>query len=153
MTAQTSTYTPSTVVSTDNAPVLRRALYANAAFSLISGLLFALMPARIAAFMGIAETRIFNVLSGAGFIQELGIGVMVFAAVVGFIATRRPITKAAGIAIFIADCVWIAASIALIVTRALPLSTAGFWMVLVIGDIVTALAVWEFIGVRRMTAG
>jgi hypothetical protein len=152
MTAQTSTYSPPTTTSTDNAPTLRRAFYANAAFSLISGLLFALMPARIAAYMGIAETRVFNILSGASFIQELGIGVIMFGVVVGFIATRRHISKAAGIAIFIADCGWVLGSIALIVTKALPLSTGGFWGVLVIGDIVLALAVWEFIGIRRMRA-
>jgi hypothetical protein len=136
----------------DDAPILRRALLANAIFSFLSGLLFTLRSTQVAEFLGIQDTRILGVISGGAFILELGIGILVFAGVVAFIASRPRISKRMGTAIVIGDCIWVVASIVLMVTKALPLTTPGFWAVMVVTDIVLAFAIWEFMGVRRKTA-
>ena len=149
MTTQAQTYNQSSTPA-DNAPTLRYALRANAVFSLLSGLLFVLDSAQVAEFLGIRNARVFNAMSGSTFILSLGVGILAFAAVVGFLSTRHPMSKRAGTAIFVGDSVWVLASILLIVEKALPLSTGGFWAVLVVTDIVLALAIWEFIGIRRM---
>lgn len=136
--------------SPDSALTLRRAFKTNAVFSFLSGLLFLLAPLPVAQFLGIHQTHIFNVIPGATFILSLGIGLLAFAGWVYLTAVSRPIARGAAIAILVGDAGWVVASILLIVTGALPLTTEGSWGVLIAADIVLGFAIWEFVGIRRM---
>jgi hypothetical protein len=142
--------TSSQFASEDNARILRRALKTNAVFSLLSGMLFLSASPQIAQFLGIHETNIFNSISGPTFILSLGIGLLGFASWVFLTATRQPIARGASIGIFVGDAAWVAASVILIVTKALPLTSEGSWGVLIVADIVLTFALWEFVGIRRM---
>jgi len=142
--------TPSFSSTPDNTSTLRYAFRANAAFSLISSLLLLFASNQVAIFLGIQPMQIFGRIPAASFILGLGIGLLGFAAWVGYTATHHPIDRRSATGILVADAAWVVASVLLLVTRALPLTAQGLWAVLIVTDIVLALAIWEFAGIRRL---
>lgn len=142
---------PTTVTqSASKASLLRRVLRGNAAFSILSGALIALFSGPVAAFLGIAETPIVGLFSGQVLMLEIGLGVLLFGLAVGFVATRPTINRRWAQAILVADVTWVLLSAALLLGQWLPLTTAGSWAVLIVADIVTAFAIAEYVGLRRM---
>ncbi len=139
--------------SADNALSLRTALRANALFSLVSGSLFLIESTEIANFLGIQKIFLFDRIRGAGLLMDLGIVLLGFAGWVAFTSMRKPINMHHPIWIFVADSVWVVTSIFLLTTKMLPFSSRGIWAVLIVADIVLALAIWEFVGIRKMTKG
>ena len=150
MTTQTSTYAPIGSTIQDKRSTLRRALKSNATFSALSGAICLLASAQVAEFLGIHNESIFGLMDGATFILELGIALIVFAGWVLFNGTRERIIKPAVIGIIIGDILWVAASGWLLLSNALPLSTAGGWTVLLLADVVLVFAFWQSVGLRRL---
>ena len=154
MTSQTLTST-SAVSSTESTIsqrdlLLRRVLYGNVEFSVASAGLFILASEQVASFIGIADTMVFNIINGRNFILVLGIGLILFALDVLFVATRKPINVKYAWMVVIADFIWVALSWLLLATGAIPFSNAGNWGVLIISDIVLLFAIAEVIGIRRI---
>lgn len=143
--------TPSLVLA-DNAPLLRRAFTVNAAASLAFGLLLIFDAQPIAAFLGIQHMQFFGAanVGAASIILDFGIVAVAFAAWVGYLATRRPISRSAAISVLALDSFMVADLALLLLSGALPLTTAGLWSILAVTDITLALAIWEYIGIRRM---
>ena len=137
--------------SQSQSSLLRTTLRTNAVFSIISGGLMILASAGIAAFLGIADATILGFLSGSSFILVLGIGVLLFGLGVLYDVTRPEFSRLYATAILVGDIVWVVASAILLLTHALPLSTAGNWTVLIVADIVTVFAIAEYIGLRRLS--
>jgi len=151
----TQTLTSSTLTSTDTITsqresLLRRVLYGNVIFSVISGGLFIIASEQIASFIGIGDNMVFNLINGASLISIIGIGIALFALDVLFVATHKPINvKYAGM-IAIADFIWVGLSWLLLATGVIPFSDAGNWGVLIISDIVLMFAIAEVVGIRRI---
>ena len=124
--------------------LLRRVLYANSAFSIVSGLIFMLAPAGVADFLGLLG------MAGSTFIAVIGIGILLFAAFVLYTATRERIKPRLAMSIIVMDSAWVLGSAVLLLTGALPLTTAGNWAVLIVADAVSVFAIIEYIGFRRI---
>ena len=119
---------------------LRRVLWANAFFSTATALLLLAAAAPLANWTGIQPPVVFLVL---------GVGLLLFAGVVAWIAQRATDNLALVRAIFLLDLAWVAASIALLLGGWLPLTTAGWWAVLLVADVVALFALLEYVGLRR----
>ena len=50
----------------------------------------------------------------------------------------------------VADVIWVLASMVIVLDGLVPLTTAGFWGVLIIADVVAVFAVLKYIGLRRL---
>lgn len=129
---------------------LRAMLYADEVSVLISGLLLIFAAAPIAEFLGIQETPVLF-FDGTGFLRLIGVGFFIFAGGV-FLAARESVLDPAKVKIIIAlNLGWCVASWLLLLTQALPLTTAGSWAVLLIADAVLVIALLEIWGLRRLS--
>ena len=131
--------------------LLRRVLYGNVVFSVISASLFFFASEQVASFIGIADTLVFDIINGVSFISLLSLGLAFFAFDVLFVATRKPINIQMAGVIAIADFIWVAGSWLLLATGAIPFSDMGNWAVLIVSDIVLIFGIAEVVGIRRIT--
>lgn len=122
--------------------LLRRTLFGNVIFSLLSSLLLLLASAPVAAFLGVPQA--------SGLFALLGVGILGFAAFVYWVQSRPALDTRFVWLIFVMDVLWVVASVVILVTNAFALSTEGRWAVLVIADIVAVFAVLEVIALRRL---
>lgn len=132
-----------------NDHLIRSALRANALFSTVSGLLFVLAASSIAEFLGIHQSRILGLLTGAGFILVLGLAILAFAGLLFYMTTRPVLDLSLARAVFVLDVAWVIVSLLILLSGALPLTTAGSWAVLIVSDIVAVFAIAEYVGLRR----
>jgi hypothetical protein len=109
---------------------LRRVLQANSFFSAISGaiLTFGAQPA--AAFLGLEPTWVLIVI---------GISLLFYAAGLFQTAAREPLNRQFAITAII------------MFTNRLPLTTAGWWAVAIVADVVAIFAAFQFYGLRQGT--
>lgn len=140
MAAQTTVSIRQTAAEQTDHVLLRRTLIANTLFSGTAGVAMALFSNPIASLMGVAAPE---------FVLFVGIGLIMFAAFVGMSAREVPLNRTKGWAIFWMDVLWVDASILLLLTNALNLSTAGNILVLVAAFGVADFAFFEWLGLRR----
>jgi hypothetical protein len=130
--------------------LLRRTLWGNAVFSVVSG---AVLVACATPFAAWATHQPLSVagLDLALVFELLGLGVILFGVLCGWAASRA--TLPAGIArlIFAADIAWVAAS-ALVLVLPASWTTAGIAGIVVVALVVADLAVLEYLGLRRLSA-
>ncbi len=123
-----------------NDSLLRRALLGNAAFSTLSGLVL------------LAAAGPLERLTGLGprwLLMAIGAGLLLFAVGLVADARRRPLgRRRAGVTIAM-DFGWVAGSAVLLVVGGL--SSAGWWTVALVAEIVLALALLQTYGLRRAT--
>ena len=130
--------------------LLRRTLWGNAAFSVISG-------AVLAAFAGpFADAASAEPLALAGLelavvFELLGIGVMAFGALCAWIASRDKLPEGWARVIFAADIAWVAGSIVVLLLPA-SWTVAGVAGIALLAVIVADLAILEYLGLRRLNA-
>ena len=135
-------------VSSDR--LLRRTLWGNAVFSVISGaalVAFATPFARLATeapltVMGLDLALVFELL---------GLGVVAFGAICAWAASRETLPRSWAQLIFAADIAWVVGS-ALVLMLPAAWTTAGIAGIAVVALIVADLAVLEYLGLRRLTA-
>ncbi len=133
------TVTPQTVTR-DTSPLLFRTLAANAAFSGLSGLLLALAPSSIAAWLG---------LPGNVLLAPLGLMLIGFAALLFFYVRRQAIRRVEALVISALDLGWVLGSIALVLFAPGLFSGTGVIAVLAVAAVVLlffegqALALWR----------
>ena len=139
MTTETA-YTTSMVTADDTA-FIRNVLKANALFSALSGLLCVLASTQVAAFLGIGEPTVITVL---------GVLLLIFAADLSFLATRRHISPKFVRAVMVADILWVVGSAVLLLTGWVPFSVGGKWIVGLAAVVVAVFAELEYIGLKRM---
>lgn len=126
---------------TKDSKMLSNALLANALFSGLSGLVFALDAGFLADFTGINSPFAFVMI---------GIGLLGFAAYLWQLRKSAPDYNASIVwGVIAADLLWVAGSAALLLSDALPLTVAGKWAVGMIADVVLGFAVWQYFGLRR----
>lgn len=128
--------------------LLRRTLWGNAVFSVISGAILAIFAgpfARVAAHAPVA----LGGLDLAIVFELLGLGVIVFGAICAWAASRQTLPVAWVRVIFAADLAWVAGSV-LVLTLPATWTTAGFAGIVVVALIVADLAILEYLGLRRL---
>lgn len=123
---------------------LKRALYANAIFSGISGLDFIIFSNRITEFLGWSTTWL---------IPAIGIGLILFAVYIVMVARKATPNASQVKSIIASDIAWIILSCVIIflpTTNLLGLTNGGKWAVAILADIVLVFAILQFLGLRRL---
>ena len=123
------------------ASFVRRVLLSNAAFGLASGLVCLLWAQALATALGLAQPWI---------VSGLGVGLLLFAGELAWIALQAPENRRALTTIFALDVAWVIASVILLFSGWAPPTPVGTWVVIMVADIVAVFAVLEFIGLRRL---
>jgi len=128
--------------------LLRRTLWGNAVFSVISGGLLAIFAKPFAAAAASAPVAVVG-LDLAGLFLLLGLGVVAFGVVCTWVAKADPLPRGLAQTILVADIAWVLGSAAVL---ALPASwtTAGVAGIVVLALIVADLALLEYLGLRRL---
>jgi hypothetical protein len=126
----------------DRFRTLRRAIRGNGIFSLTSGLILVLGANSITAFMGLTATAVF---------RTLGIILVIYGLDLFWVAAKSEIDRRLAWTAVILDIVWVVASYTLLLGGWLPLTTAGKWIIALIAEAVAVFAIWQYIGLRRVT--
>ena len=128
--------------------LLRRTLWGNAAFSVISGAGLAIFAGPFARAAAHAPVEVAG-LDFAIVLELLGLGVIAFGALCAWVASRSALAEGWARMIFGADLAWVAASVLVL---ALPASwtTAGIAGIGVVALIVADIAILEYLGLRRL---
>ena len=130
--------------------LLRRTLWANAVFSVISGAVLVAFAGPFAALATEAPLSVVG-LELAIVFELLGLGVVAFGLIAGWAASREILPRGLARAIFAADIAWVAGS-ALVLLLPASWSTIGIAGIAVVALIVADIAVLEYLGLRRLNA-
>jgi hypothetical protein len=122
--------------------LLRRALQVNASFSTISGLELVFAQRGVVRLLGLPET--INLMA-------LGIGLLVFAAILVFFSRKKPIKLLDAWIAVILDAAWVLGSYPLLFV--VPFSTSGKWVVGIVAEVVMVFALMQWLGIRRIRKG
>ncbi|MFI5000141.1 MAG: hypothetical protein ACHQK9_09705 [Reyranellales bacterium] len=128
--------------------LLRRTLWGNSMFSLVSGVLLAAFATPFAAAAARAPLTVVG-LDFATVLELLGVGVVIFGALCAWIASRNPLPGAWARAIFAADLAWVVGSVSVLLLPA-SWTTAGVVGIAILAVIVADLAILEYLGLRRL---
>jgi hypothetical protein len=128
-------------MNTNNQSTIRRILLGNTIFSGVSGLIFTFASAPIANFLDVDAPIV---------ILLIGLGIAAYATLIYWNASRSNISKTFVFATLIADSTWVLLSIILLLTKWVPFTVEGKWMVGVIAVIVDIFATLQFIEWRKM---
>lgn len=139
------------VVSRSPDHLLRRTLYGNAAFSVLSGAALALFAGSLARASVAAPATLLGLPLGMA-ILLLGIGVIGFGAICWFVASRPAMPVALARVILWADIGWVAGSALLLALGAPTLTGWGFALIIGLAIVVADLAIFEWLGLRRLAA-
>ena len=123
--------------------LLRRVLQANMVFSGLSGLLLAVDAGPLSRWLGVPAAWILMVI---------GIGLLGFAWQLFQTAKQSPMNLRQANAILLMDIAWVVGSALLLFTGWVSFTTAGWWAVLLVADVVALFAILEFVGIRRLQA-
>ncbi len=121
-----------------NDRLLRYSLRGNAAFSTLCGASALVFAAPLAETLGVPAP-----------IQLAGLGaqLLMFAALLGWLASRPEIRVGFALAVVVADVLWVIGTVPVIASGAL--TSAGNWTAILIANVVALLALLQYLGVRR----
>lgn len=131
----------------DRSLFLRRVLQGNAAFSTLSGLVMLVDSKPLANFLGLADPSVIS------YLLALGIGLLFWAMLAFWVSTQPTLGRTGVFTIIEGDLLWIAGSIILLISGWLPFSTAGYWAVAIVADVVALFAILQYVGWRRIAQG
>ena len=128
--------------------LLRRTLWGNAIFSVVSGVALAAFAGPFATAAAAGPVSVLG-LDLAILLELLGVGVVGFGALSAWAASRPTLPVGLARLIFAADIAWVAGSVLVL---ALPASwtTAGIAGIVVLALVVADLAILEYLGLRRL---
>jgi len=121
--------------------LLQRALQGNALFSAMSGLGFVLAPGWLARITGIRPALAFTIV---------GAGLVGYAAWLWLNARKEPVPRSTALVAIVGDSLWVIASVIVLMSGLLPLTTAGKWGVALVADVIGVFAILQLIGLRRL---
>ena len=124
---------------TDGSGLLRHALHANAAFSLLTGLALPAGAGPLPDLLGIHPA----------ISMSAGAGVIVFALGVRAISLLHAIPDALPVVVMAADAGWVAGSIVVIALPGLGITITGTLLIAVVAEIVGGFAVVKAVALRR----
>jgi len=129
--------------------LLRRTLWGNAIFSVVSGAVLAIFAAPFAAIAAHDPTTGLG-LDLAIIFELLGLGVIAFGALCAWIASRETMPQGWARLIFAADLAWVAGSVLVLAVPA-SWTAAGIAGIVLVALIVADLAILEYLGLRRLS--
>jgi len=121
--------------------LLLNTLRANAVFSFLCGTDAILFNQFFMDLFGISASYVFPVL---------GVGLLIFCAVVFYEAYRKPIKPSAVKAIIGQDVAWVVGSALIILTNVFSLSTTGLWLIAAVAVVVAAFAYFQYRGMKQL---
>jgi hypothetical protein len=128
--------------SSDSQLLLRRALYGNALFSVLSSIVILVANRRLVDLLG---------LQNIADLKALGIGLLMYAGWLFWNAKRQTIgIMEAWIAVTL-DMLWVVGSYALLF--AVTFSGRGKWIVVLVAEMVLLFGVMQWLGLRRVGRG
>jgi|SRR5215467_11223168 len=127
--------------SSSGSNLLRNTLRANGIFCAFCGLLLAVGAEPIATFLGWSTFIPLIVI---------GVGLLLYAALLLRRVARAPVDARTGMFYVIADTTWVIASVILLLTNWVPFTIDGNWAIAIQAIIVAAFALLQFIGVKRI---
>jgi hypothetical protein len=130
--------------------LLRRTLWGNAVFSVISGTILAAFATPFAAIAAHEPVTLAG-LDLAIVFELLGVGVILFGALCAWIASRPMLPNGLARLVFAADIAWVVASAVVLVLPA-SWTMAGIAGIAVVALVVADLAILEYLGLRRLEA-
>lgn len=122
-----------------SSPLLRRALLADAIFSGVSALLLTLDAALLAPLLSLPEA----------FLREVGLFLIVYAALVGWLGARQSAPKALVLIVIVGNAAWTVGSIALLFSGAVSPNLLGGVAVAAQAIATGVFAELQYIGLRR----
>lgn len=128
-------------VSADN--FLRRALLADSVFSALAGAACLAAGQPLAALMGLASPV---ALSGVAAVCAA------YATGLALILRQRPIARPAALFVIVGNSAWAVASYLLLLSGWVAFTPAGWWLVAIQADLVAALAIAQYLGLRQREA-
>ena len=128
--------------------LLRRTLWGNAVFSIVSGAVLAIFARPFADVAAHAPVALMG-LDLAIVFELLGLGVVAFGALCTWVVSRERLPEGLARLIFAADLAWVAGSV-LVLALPAAWTTAGIAGIVVVALIVADLAVLEYLGLRRL---
>lgn len=128
--------------------LLRRTLWGNAAFSVVSGVVLAVFAEPFARIATHGPVEVLG-LDLAIVLELLGIGIVAFGAVCGWAASRERLPQGLIRFLVAADIAWVVAS-ALVLAVPATWTTAGIAGIVVVALIVADLVILEYLGLRRL---
>jgi len=133
--------------STDR--LLRRTLWGNAIFSIVSGAVLAIFAGPFAKVAAHAPVSLLG-LDLAIVFELLGVGVIAFGVLCAWVTTRETLPQAWARVIFAADLAWVAGSVLVLAVPA-TWTMAGFIGIVAVALVVADIAVLEYLGLRRLS--
>jgi len=121
-------------------PLLRWAMQADALVSGVSGLLLALLPGALGAFIGFPRPE---------YLELVGLGLIAYAIWPIFSARRPEVNLWAGRTAVVLNGLWVAGSIALLLEAPGQFNTPGQWLVGIVAAVVADFALVQYVGLRR----
>lgn len=134
MTAQTMP----TVSNASN--LLSQSIRGNSIFSAISGITSLVAAQPLAELLGIPNPQI---------LTALGVGLILYAIFLFSQSRQAPVRRWVALLAIEGDIAWVIGSVVLLFTNWVPFTTAGWWTVAIIADIVAVFAVLQIVGLRR----
>lgn len=122
---------------------LKRALLANALFSIISGLTLIVFSQPVAELVGLGAPRLY---------QITGAGLLAFAGYVVWTATRSPINTYEALQISLGDFLWVLGTVVIIAFAYSSLNPAGILVMLLVAAIVLAFGIGQLKGIGNVYA-
>lgn len=123
-------------------PLLRRALFADAAVSGAAGLLMTLGAAHLAGLLGVP----------AGLLRYAGLSLLPFAAIITYLATRASLPRPVIWAVIVCNALWAADSFLLLLTDWVWPTALGYGFIIAQALAVAAFAEAQRLGLKRSTA-
>lgn len=120
---------------------LRAVLKGNAAFSVLSGAVLAIVPGPIALWLGGIPSI---------WVRLVGLGVIGFGVWVALLATRERLRPATGYQIAVLDALWVIASAVALVAFWSAIPVPGKWLIGVVAIIVADFAIFEYRSSRTL---
>ena len=130
--------------------LLRRTLWGNGAFSVLSGAVLAIFAGPFAGLAADAPITVLGLDLTVVF-ELLGLGVIAFGALCAWIASQPTLPEGWARVIFAADLAWVAGSVLALALSA-SWTTAGIAGIVVVALIVADIALLEYLGLRRLGA-
>jgi hypothetical protein len=118
-----------------------RAVQADSIFCMISGAAFTFGAGAVSSFIG---------LDSSTPILLIGLIVLICGVGIFWLTTNRPVDRRLVIAAIAVNAAWVLGSAILLAADPFGFTNEGKWLTLIIADIVTAIGIWEFVGLRRM---
>lgn len=122
---------------------LRTILYGNSSFSLISSLLCIALSELIAKSMGLEGKASQEILS-------IGIGVLLFAFYVFYVARQNPLKKNMVKSVIVMDFSWVLGSLIVIIFNPFGLNVMGLLTVMVVATFVLLFGIFQTITLKKL---